>query len=528
MELEAWSAPPANAALAANGGTVSASSSLTGYPASKVNDGDRKGGDPQFWADSSPGNFSSDWVEVDFSGSKTISEIDVVTLQDNLSSPIEPTLTQTFSSYGATAYDVQYWNGTAWIAVTGGNVTGNNKVWRQFAFTAVTTTKIRVVVKAVPDSYYSRIVELEAWTVSAGSTSANINWLVTDQLGTPRMIFDKTGSLATTKRHDYLPFGEEIFAGTGARSTAQGYSVADGVRQKFTQKERDNETSLDWFDSRYYSSLQGRFTSPDSYGGRLVNPQTLNLYSYVRNNPMKYVDPTGHFGQDPSKPKPDPNPYDPNCACYPYDDTLTTVTNDKKPPKNPSGSKEVAGEILEGLNALRQFSNEILLGPIGAKGSDYAAHGLGVAQRYGNQVIYGPLADKVDSVLSDPRVQLGLLVIPELDVEDVMEQGLVYRAGGNTPENFTPRLNEAFSTFSSPETVFANSSSTNAQVIDTSKLINLKAVSDASPEGHVSITPRAPSALRGWQQSRGTAATNPHPLTTELRNARVGSVKRPK
>src|SRR5258705_10200640 len=309
MELEAWSAPPANAALAANGGTVSASSSLTGYPASKVNDGDRKGGDPQFWADASRGNFSSDWVEVDFSGSKPISEIDVVTLQDNLSSPIEPTLTQTFSSYGATAYDVQYWNGTAWIAVTGGNVTGNNKVWGQFAFTAVTTTKIRVVVKAVPDSYYSRIVELEAWTVSVGSTSANINWLMTDQLGTPRMIFDKTGSLATTKRHDYLPFGEEI---AGARSTAQGYSVADGVRQKFTQYERDNETGLDYFLARYYASTQGRFTGVDPYDINLERqemsdekeaadlfaeyisqPQHWNRYAYALNNPLMYIDPDG-------------------------------------------------------------------------------------------------------------------------------------------------------------------------------------------------------------------------------------------
>jgi YD repeat-containing protein len=147
--------PPTNVALAANGSTTLASSSLTGYPSSKVNDGDRKGGDPKFWADSSPGNFLSDWVEVDFSGSKTISEIDVVTLQDNLSSPVEPTLPQTFSSYGATQYDVEYLNGSVWTAVTGGNVTGNNKVWRQFTFTAITTTKIRVVVKAVPDSYYS-------------------------------------------------------------------------------------------------------------------------------------------------------------------------------------------------------------------------------------------------------------------------------------------------------------------------------------------------------------------------------------
>ena len=68
-------------------------------------------------------------------------------------------------------------------------------------------------------------------------------------------------------RHDYLPFGEEIFAGTGGRATTQGYPTSpnssDGVRQKFTLKERDNETGLDFFRTRYYSSVQGRFTSYD-------------------------------------------------------------------------------------------------------------------------------------------------------------------------------------------------------------------------------------------------------------------------
>ena len=88
----------------------------------------------------------------------------------------------------------------------------------------------------------ARIAEVEAWgtAAGAGSTVADIEWLVTDQLGTPRMIFDKTGSLANTKRHDYLPFGEELFANQGLRTTAQGYPQSpnsnDTVRQKFTQK----------------------------------------------------------------------------------------------------------------------------------------------------------------------------------------------------------------------------------------------------------------------------------------------------
>jgi len=81
--------------------------------------------------------------------------------------------------------------------------------------------------------------------VTAGATSGDVHWLVTDQLGTPRMIFDHTGSLAATKRHDYLPFGEELVATQGARTTALGYS-GDTVRQKFTSKERDTETGLDY------------------------------------------------------------------------------------------------------------------------------------------------------------------------------------------------------------------------------------------------------------------------------------------
>jgi hypothetical protein len=51
--------------------------------------------------------------------------------------------------------------------------------------------------------------------------------------------------LQNTKRHDYLPFVEELIVGQGGRTTWQGYS-GDSVRQKFTSKERDIETGLDY------------------------------------------------------------------------------------------------------------------------------------------------------------------------------------------------------------------------------------------------------------------------------------------
>src|SRR6266849_1532546 len=132
----------------------------------------------------------------------------------------------------------------------------------------------------------------------AGTLYREVLWLTPDQLGTPRMIAERTGSLAGIKRHDYLPFGEELFANQGGRATTQGYSANESVRQKFTQKERDNETGLDYFLARYYSSTQGRFTSPDEFTGgpheifeavldptpllyaEPAEPQSLNKYNY--------------------------------------------------------------------------------------------------------------------------------------------------------------------------------------------------------------------------------------------------------
>jgi len=62
-----------------------------------------------------------------------------------------------------------------------------------------------------------------------------------------------------------------------------------------TGKERDSESGLDNFGARYDSSSMGRFMSPDPLGGLKVDPQTLNKYSYVRNNPVNLTDPSGLY-----------------------------------------------------------------------------------------------------------------------------------------------------------------------------------------------------------------------------------------
>src|SRR5271157_6606243 len=75
-------------------------------------------------------------------------------------------------------------------------------------------------------------------------------------------------------------------------SRACSFSVASQTHCKFTGKERDSESGLDEFGARYYGSSLGRFMTPD-WGKKPIdvpyanfgNPQSLNLYSYVKNNP---------------------------------------------------------------------------------------------------------------------------------------------------------------------------------------------------------------------------------------------------
>jgi subtilisin family serine protease len=169
--------PPAgrtNAALAANGGVASASSTFSGgYSASGANNGDRTGsswGNGGGWNDGTA-NAWPDWLEVDFNGPKTINEVDVFSVQDTYLTPVPPTLQMTFGLYGLTSFEVQYWTGSTFQDVPGGVITGNNLVWRQVLFAALTTTKVRILVNSALNTW-SRITEVEAWTTSGGGDQA--------------------------------------------------------------------------------------------------------------------------------------------------------------------------------------------------------------------------------------------------------------------------------------------------------------------------------------------------------------------
>jgi RHS repeat-associated protein len=116
-------------------------------------------------------------------------------------------------------------------------------------------------------------------------------FLSSDHLGSTRLVTDENGN--TVSRHDYIPFGEEIAANSGGRDGTFG--AQDFVNQKFTGKERDQETGLDYFGARYFGSALGRFTSPDPLmaSAHASNPQSWNRYAYALNNPLRFVDPDG-------------------------------------------------------------------------------------------------------------------------------------------------------------------------------------------------------------------------------------------
>ena len=131
-------------------------------------------------------------------------------------------------------------------------------------------------------------------TIVEGSSTAKVNYLTNDHLGSPRINTDANGTVIA--RHDYHPFGEEI-NGTGGRTTGLNYG-SDAVRKQFTGYERDNETELNYAKARYQNPNLGRFSSPDPARmtkARMADPQHWNLYVYARNNPILLVDITGEF-----------------------------------------------------------------------------------------------------------------------------------------------------------------------------------------------------------------------------------------
>jgi RHS repeat-associated protein len=115
--------------------------------------------------------------------------------------------------------------------------------------------------------------------ISRRDSSSNIEYYFADQVDSARVVTNASGAIL--EDCDYFPYG------------GSGCSPSSVNNYLYTGKERDSESGLDNFGARYDSSQYGRFMTPDPIGGHTEDPQTLNKYAYVRNNPINLTDPTG-------------------------------------------------------------------------------------------------------------------------------------------------------------------------------------------------------------------------------------------
>jgi RHS repeat-associated protein len=126
------------------------------------------------------------------------------------------------------------------------------------------------------DRYYANGLQL-----AKNITGAGLFYLVSDAEGSIRDTVSAGGS--TTFSSDYLPYG-------------RNYNIQLGLEElMYTDKPYDTSTGLYYYVSRFYNLAISRFMSEDTYPGSLNNPISLNRYVYAQDNPLTFVDPSGHM-----------------------------------------------------------------------------------------------------------------------------------------------------------------------------------------------------------------------------------------
>jgi RHS repeat-associated protein len=139
-------------------------------------------------------------------------------------------------------------------------------------------------------------------SASGGQPTVALHFNLNDPLGTRRMQTNSAGQPELDCQS--LPFGDQLYCfpdpgAPGDDPSEDATGSLTGIH--FTGKERDAESGNDYFGARYYASSMGRFMSPDWSSDPdtipyavFENPQSLNLYAYVNNNPLTFTDPDGH------------------------------------------------------------------------------------------------------------------------------------------------------------------------------------------------------------------------------------------
>ncbi len=146
--------------------------------------------------------------------------------------------------------------------------------------------------RKLADTYNSETIT-KYYSASLGAMSrpvafrrgGTLHWVGSDHLGGTIRVLD--GSFTALDGMRYKPYGEDRDTGSSLNTD-----------RKFTGQTEDEAAGLYWYASRAYDPAIGRFVSPDPIVPAPGNPQSLNRYSYVYNNPLKFVDPSGYAPGD--------------------------------------------------------------------------------------------------------------------------------------------------------------------------------------------------------------------------------------
>ncbi len=152
-----------------------------------------------------------------------------------------------------------------------------------------TTTRYISQLYECDNASCSRMIFADGQRIATIGASGAVYYYHTDHLGSSSVITDSTG--AKVQSLTYFPFG-------ATRTNTSTVTPAIDVPYKYTGQELDGSTGLYDYGARQYDASLGRFVSPDTMVPDPANPQSLNRYSYVRNNPFRYADPTGHMEID--------------------------------------------------------------------------------------------------------------------------------------------------------------------------------------------------------------------------------------
>ena len=139
----------------------------------------------------------------------------------------------------------------------------------------------------INNAIFNEYIFFSGKRIARRDSSNNVNYYFADHLGTARIVANSSGSPVDDS--DFYPFGGERVV-----------ISSSGNRYKFTSKERDSESGLDYFGARHNSSNLGRFMSvdPSSKSINKLNPQSWNRYTYTLNNPLRFIDDNGKWPKE--------------------------------------------------------------------------------------------------------------------------------------------------------------------------------------------------------------------------------------